>query len=144
MSASLITSRFKTKFKKFNKYILVVILATASFASFFVFTSSIEVAEVNEPLRTVQDITLIVDYGNGTVKTRENFELTDYNTTAFDALIKWYEIEYTDYGDMGLIVESIDGVGGNWRYSINDEFPGVSAYKYNLKNGDIVKWIFGF
>jgi len=147
ISASLITSRFKSKFKKFNKYILIAILATASFASFFVFTSSIEVGEVNEPLRTVQDITLIVDYGNGTVKTRENFELTNYNTTAFDALIKWCEIEYTDYGDMGLIVESIDGIGGigaNWRYSINDEFPGVSAYKYNLKNGDIVKWIFGF
>ncbi|MFX1593005.1 MAG: DUF4430 domain-containing protein [Promethearchaeota archaeon] len=144
ISASLITSKYNTKFKKFNKYILVAILATVSFASFFVFTSSIEVAEVNEPLRDVQDITLIVDYGNGTIKTQANFELTDYNTTAFDALIKWCEIEYTDYGDMGLIVESIDGIGGNWRYSINDEFPGVSAYKYNLKNGDIVKWIFGF
>lgn len=144
LSASLITSRFKTNFKKFNKYILVTILATASFTSFFVFASNIEISEVNESLRTVQDITLIVDYGNGTVKTWETFELTDYNTTAFDALIKWCEIEFTDYGDMGLIVESIDGIGGNWRYSINDEFPGVSAYKYNLKNEDIIKWIYGF
>ncbi|NVM36295.1 MAG: DUF4430 domain-containing protein [Candidatus Lokiarchaeota archaeon] len=143
MAASLIVSRFKTGLKKFNKYILIVILATASFASFFVFTSSIEVGEVNEPVREIQDITLIVDYGNGTVKTWENIELSDYNTTAFDTLIKWCETEITDYGDMGIIVESVDGIEGNWRYSINDEFPGVSANKYNLKNGDIVKWIFG-
>ena len=143
ISTSLIVSRYKTGLKKFNKYILIAILATASFVSFFVFTSSIEVGKVNEPLREVQDITLIIDYGNGTVNTWENFELSGYNTTAYDALTKWFEVEITNYGDMGIIVESVDGRGGNWRYSINDEFPRVSANKYNLKDGDMVKWIFG-
>lgn len=142
MSASLIISKFNTKFKKFNKFILVAILAVASFTSFFVFTSSIEIAEVNEPLREVQDITLMVDYGNGTVKTLENVELTDYNTSAFDALINWCEVEYKDYGEMGILVEEIDGIQGNWRYSINGDFPGVSSNKYNLKNGDTVKWVY--
>ncbi|MFX0142088.1 MAG: DUF4430 domain-containing protein, partial [Candidatus Hodarchaeota archaeon] len=98
--------------------------------------------EVNEPLREVQDVTLIVDYGNGTIENWENFELSDYNTTAFNALEEWCNIEYTDYGDMGIIVESIDGKTGNWLYSVNDVSPGVSAKKYNLKNGDIVKWTF--
>jgi len=121
---------------------LIVILATASFTSFFVFTSSIEVPEVNQPSIEVQDITLIIDYGNGTINTWEEFELIDYNTTAFDALIKWTSVEITDYGDMGIIVESINGREGNWLYNINDEVPGVSANKYNLKNGDTVKWIF--
>ena len=143
ISASLIISKFKTNFKRFNKFILVAILATASFTSFFVFTSSIKTAEVNEPLQEVQDISLIVDYGNGTVKTLENFELTDYNTSAFDALIKWCEIEYKDYGEYGILVEGIDGIQGNWRYFINEDFPGVSSSKYNLKNGDIVKWVYG-
>jgi len=143
MGTFFIISRFKTGLKKYNKYILIVILATASFASFFVFTSSIEVGEVNEPLKEVDDITLTIDYGNGTIKIWENLELTDYNTTAYDALIKCCKTEITDYGDMGIIVESIDGVRGNWRYSINDEFPGVSAEKYNLKSGDSVNWIFG-
>ncbi|MFW9999440.1 MAG: DUF4430 domain-containing protein [Candidatus Hodarchaeota archaeon] len=141
--ASLIISRFKPKIMKFNKYIIIGILAIASFAAFFVFTSSIEVSEVNEPLKEVQDITLIVDYGNGTVNTWENIVLTDYNTTAYDALTKCCKVEITDYGDMGIIVESINYRSGNWRYSINDEFPGVSANKYNLKNSDVVKWIFG-
>ncbi|MFX0080294.1 MAG: DUF4430 domain-containing protein [Candidatus Hodarchaeota archaeon] len=143
ISTSLIISKLKTNFKKFNKYIIIAILASASFASFFVFTSSIEVAEVNEPLREVQNITLIVDYGNGTIKTLENFELTDYNTTAFDALINWCEVEYKDYGEMGILVEEIDGIRGNWRYSINGDYPGVSSNKYNLKNGDSVEWVYG-
>lgn len=143
ITTSLIISRVSTKIKKFNKYILIAILATASFSSFFIFASSIEVSEVNKPLKEVQDITLIVDYGNGTVKTWEDFELSDYNTTAFDALKNWCDIEYTDYGNMGILVEGVDGISGNWLYSINDEFPGVSANKYNLKNGDTVKWIFG-
>jgi len=143
MATSIIISRVNTKLKKFNKFALIAILASASFTSFFVFTFSIEIAEVNEPLRNVQDISLIVDYGNGTIRTWEDFELSDYNTTAFDALKNWCEIEYTDYGDMGILVESVDHIRGNWRFSINDDFPGVSANKYNLQNGDIVKWIFG-
>ncbi|MBY8990522.1 MAG: DUF4430 domain-containing protein [Candidatus Lokiarchaeota archaeon] len=142
VSASLLVAKLKSNYRKFNKYALIAILATASFASFFVFTTSIEIADVNKPLREVHNLTLIVDYGNGTVKTIENFELTDYNTTAFDALINGCQIEYKDYGEMGILVEEIDGVKGNWRYSVNSDFPGVSSDKYNLKNGDIVKWVF--
>ncbi|MFW9876102.1 MAG: DUF4430 domain-containing protein [Candidatus Thorarchaeota archaeon] len=142
ISASLITSKFKANFKKFNKYIILAILASASFASFFVFTSSIKVAEVNEPLPKVQDITLIIDYGNGTIKTLENLELTDYNTTAFDPLIKCCKVKYSDYDEMGILVEEIDEIRGNWRYSVNGDFPGVSSNKYNLKNGDTVKWVY--
>ncbi|MFX1320273.1 MAG: DUF4430 domain-containing protein [Promethearchaeota archaeon] len=140
---TLIASKVNSKIKEFNKYILVAIIAIASFTSFFVFSSSIEVGEVNKPQREVEDITLIVDYGNGTIKVIENFDLTDYNTTAFDALITWCKVKYHDYGEMGILVEEVDGVKGNWRYTVNDEFPGVSCNKYNLKDGDTVKWIYG-
>ncbi|MFX1378107.1 MAG: DUF4430 domain-containing protein [Promethearchaeota archaeon] len=143
MATSIIISRVNTKFKKFNKFALIAILAGASFTSLLVFTFSIEIGEINDPLRNVQDISLIVDYGNGTIRTWENFELSNYNTTAFDALQRWCNIEYTDYGDMGVLVESVDNIVGNWRYSINAKFPGVSANKYNLQNQDIVKWIYG-
>jgi len=143
ITTSFITSRSKPGFKKFNKYILISVLAIASFTSFFVFTSSIEVGEVNTPLREVNDITLIVDYGNGTIVTWANFTLSDYNTTAFDALSEWCEVEITDYGERGIIVESINGLKKNWLYSVNDESPGVSAKKYNLRDGDIVEWTGG-
>ncbi|NVM17930.1 MAG: DUF4430 domain-containing protein [Candidatus Lokiarchaeota archaeon] len=143
ITTSFTTSRFKPGFKKFNKYILISVLAIASFTSFFVFTSNIEVGEVNTPLREVNDITLIVDYGNGTIVTWANFTLSDYNTTAFDALSEWCEVEITDYGGRGIIVESINDLKKNWLYSVNDESPGVSAKKYNLRDGDIVEWTGG-
>ena len=141
--SSLIASKFNSKLKKFNKYILIGIIGFASFASFFVYSTSVQISEINERQRTVSNINLIVDYGNGTVKINENFELTDYNTTAFDALIKWSKVEYKDYGEMGILVDSINGVKGNWRYSVNGDFPGVSSNKYNLKDGDIIEWIYG-
>ncbi|MFW9826912.1 MAG: DUF4430 domain-containing protein [Candidatus Thorarchaeota archaeon] len=143
ISSSILTSRFNKKFKKINKFVIIAILAIASFSSFFVFTSSIKLSEVNEPLKQVENINLVVDYGNGTIREWENFDLSDYNTTAFDTLNKWCDLEYTDYGDMGILIESVDGRRGNWRYSVNGEFPGVSSNKYNLKNGDTVNWIFG-
>ncbi|MHA1985022.1 MAG: DUF4430 domain-containing protein [Promethearchaeota archaeon] len=139
----LAASKVNTKIRKLNKYFLIGIIAAASFASFFVFTSSIEVAEVGRSQETITDLTLIVDYGNGTIKTQGNFELTNYNTTAFHALVKWCEVEYKDFGGMGILVENIDGIQGNWRYSINGDFPGVSSDKYNLQNGDTIKWVFG-
>jgi hypothetical protein len=143
ITTSFITSKVKPEFKKLNKYLLISVLAIASFTSFFVFTSSIEVGEVNTPLREVNDITLIVDYGNGTIVTWANFTLSDYHTTAFDALSEWCEVEITDYGERGIIVESINDLKKNWLYSVNDESPGVSAKKYNLRDGDIVEWIGG-
>jgi hypothetical protein len=143
ITTSFITSRSKPGFKKFNKYILISVLAIASFTSYFLFTSSIEVGEVNTPLREVIDITLIVNYGNGTIVTWANFTLSDYNTTAFDALSEWCEVEITDYGERGIIVESINDLKKNWLYSVNDESPGVSAKKYNLRDGDIIEWTGG-
>ncbi|MHA2039006.1 MAG: DUF4430 domain-containing protein [Promethearchaeota archaeon] len=139
----LAASKVNVKIKKLNKYFLIGILATASFASFFIYATSLEVGEINRPQQTVTDLTLIVDYGNGTVKTEENFELTNYNTTGFDALIKWCDVQYNEFGEMGILVENIDGIQGNWRYSINGDFPGVSSNKYNLNNGDTIKWVYG-
>ncbi|MHA2391355.1 MAG: DUF4430 domain-containing protein [Promethearchaeota archaeon] len=141
--AILAASKLNTKIRKLNKYFLIAIIATASFASFFIYTYSLEVGEVNRPQEIATELTLIVDYGNGTIKTQENFELTNFNTTAFHALTKWCDIKYNEFGEMGILVEEIDGIKGNWRYSINGDFPGVSSNKYNLKNGDTIKWVFG-
>jgi hypothetical protein len=139
----LAASKVNVKIRKLNKYFLIGIIAAASFASFFVFSSSLEVGEVNKTQKIATDLTLVVDYGNGTIKTQDNFELTNYNTTAFDALVKWCEVEYIEYGELGILVDNIDGIQGNWRYSINGDFAGVSSNKYNLKNGDTIKWVFG-
>jgi hypothetical protein len=90
-------------------------------------------------LESVENITLFVDYNNGTIKTQENFTLSGGKTTAFDALDRWCEIQYDDFG-WGIIVRVIDGVGGNWLYFINGNAPGVGSDVFALNDGDTVEW----
>ncbi len=89
----------------------------------------------------VNNITLIIDYGDGTQKVKERFSLPAGQTTAFDALDKWCEIEYNDFGTMGYLVTSIDGKSGDWIYFVNDESPNLSSTKLYLSDGDVVKWV---
>lgn len=58
-----------------------------------------------------------------------------------------FKIESKEYKDMGMLVESIDGVKNGtdnkyWQYWINGELPMVSADKQDVKNGDQIEWKF--
>jgi len=90
-------------------------------------------------LEFVSDISLSVDYNNGTVKSRLNFTLDSGKTTAFDALDKWCEIDYEDFG-WGIIVREIDNVRGNWIYKINGFSPSIGASAFTLEDGDLIDW----
>ena len=48
-------------------------------------------------LDTVSNLTLQIDYGNGTIRELTNVTLTDHYTSAFDLLAKNAEIKYTIY-----------------------------------------------
>ncbi|MHA1293536.1 MAG: DUF4430 domain-containing protein [Promethearchaeota archaeon] len=91
----------------------------------------------------VYNITLIVDYNNGTIKIRKNFSLEKEHTTVFDALEKWCVLKYTEYPNGDFFITSIDGVEGDWQYWVNDDYAGVAANKYFLKDFDEIKWIYG-
>ena len=92
-----------------------------------------------ETLESVHNISLSIDYNNGTVKSELNFTLDSGKTTAFDALDKWCEIDYDDFG-WGIIVREIDNIRGSWIYKINGFSPSVGASVYTLKNGDLIEW----
>ena len=123
--------------KKNTKIIMLVGIGIALFSILLIFNFNLYKSP--EPLQSVENISLIVDYNNGTIKTRTNFTLDSGRTTAFDALDRWCEIEYDDFG-WGIIVRIIDGIDGNWIYQVNGYGPGVGASLYQLNNGDIVKW----
>ena len=99
---------------------------------------------VNEPQSFVENITLIVDYGSGDVDIWEDFNLTG-KTTVFDALDKWCEIDYDDYGWSVFILE-INGVRNEdpdyWFYGVNDKIAPVGCSKYNLLDGDTINWVY--
>jgi hypothetical protein len=123
--------------KQKKKYLLIAMIGATLFS--LLILVNISLYKTPDKLETVENITLIVDYNNSTIKTRANFTLTEGKTTAFDALNQWCEIQYDDFG-WGIIVRVIDGVGGNWLYFINGIAPGVGSDMYSLKDGDLVKW----
>ena len=58
-----------------------------------------------------------------------------------------FKIEFTIYKEMGVLVESIDGVHNGtdnkyWQYWVNGELPMVAADKKEIKEGDKVEWKF--
>ena len=58
-----------------------------------------------------------------------------------------FKIESKTYQEMGVFVESIDGVKNGtdnkyWQYWVNGELPMVAADKKEAKGGDRVEWKF--
>jgi len=128
------------------KYLFTGILGSLCFSSLILFnywftTGVTSTNKTKTKLEIVEDITLIVDFGDDIVKKWESFTLSGGKTTALDALDKYCDIEYKDYG-WGIIVKKIDGVDGNWLYEINGEKPGHGADRHYLRDSDTVKWIF--
>jgi len=123
--------------RKKIKFIVITLVGVTAFASLIIFNFNLY--KKPETLGRVEDISLFVDYNNGTIKTRTNFTLDNGKTTALDALEKWCIIRYEDFG-WGIIVREIDGVSGNWIYMINGFSPSVGASVYTLKSADLVTW----
>ncbi len=138
---SLIASKISTRYKKLNKFALIAILGVACFSSLFIFMSNFSVSSLDEPKQEVYDITLIVDYGNGTIIRVEDINLINSKTTAFDALNYSCVVTYKDYGEMGYLVEAVNGSYGNWLFYVNDEYIVSAANHYYLNNGDVVRWV---
>ncbi|MBD3213199.1 MAG: DUF4430 domain-containing protein [Candidatus Lokiarchaeota archaeon] len=92
------------------------------------------------PLISLKNLTLIIVHQSSDTDIWANFSLYIGEETVYDALIKWCEVSFDDYGLMGYLITGIDGDNGDWRYSINDQYVGVAANKAKLNNNDIIKW----
>ena len=132
---------------KMLKYLLTGIFGAICFSSLLVYsywlsTGIVSIDEKSDetPLEVVEDITLIVDFGDGTVKNWKDFTLTEGKTSVLDALDKYCDIKYEDYG-WGILVTEIDGIEGDWIYEVNGEQPGHGADRHYLRDGDEIEWI---
>ena len=123
--------------RKKIKLVLIALIGISAFMSLII--ANFILYEKPETLEDVEDISLFVDYNNGTIKTRTNFTLDNGKTTAFDALEKWCIIRY-EVSIQGIFVTEIDGVSGDWIYMINSFRPPVGSSAYPLESGDIVTW----
>ncbi|TFG13801.1 MAG: DUF4430 domain-containing protein [Promethearchaeota archaeon] len=129
------------------KYLLTGIIGAICFSSLLVYNywlttgvASIDETSEDTPLEVVEDITLIVDFGDGNIKEWDDFTLREGKTSVLDALDKYCDIKYDDYG-WGILVTEIDGVEGDWIYEVNGEQPGHGADRHYLRDGDTIEWI---
>ena len=122
------------------KFSIIAIIGISSFTVLLIANFSLYPNPNTSSKEIVNNINLIVDYNNGTIKIHENFTLDNWKTTVFDALDKWCDVIIIDYV-WGIFVSEIDGVSGNWIYMVNNSTPYVAAHNYQLNDGDEVKWL---
>ena len=95
---------------------------------------------------------LMIDYGDGTVRTYIGIPLSDNNESVLNVLydqvkLAGLNIETKDYGDMGRLITKIgsktNGDGGKyWQYWVNNVSITRAASAYIVKPGDVIEWKF--
>ncbi|MCF2136061.1 MAG: DUF4430 domain-containing protein [Candidatus Thorarchaeota archaeon] len=94
-----------------------------------------------ETVQIATGVSVILDFGNGTVLTFE--EITA--DTVYNATREVTSVEADWYGDL-VFVTSIAGVANDpsrglwWQYWVDGILGPVAANKYNLENGNVVEW----
>ena len=99
-----------------------------------------------------QEVSLMFDYGDGTVKTYENISFTD-GQTLFDATKALSErgdgftFKYQPPGQYGIMIDQIgDKIGGAdgkyWLWYENNLMGQVASDAYKLKDSDVIEWKF--
>ncbi len=96
---------------------------------------------------TVSNISLYMDYGNGTINAWVGFSLYNNNTSVFHALEKYCDIKYNYYSIYNdYLIISINGISPNsthtWYFWVNRVFSPVGSYRYALDNDSIINWNF--
>lgn len=91
---------------------------------------------------TRENLTLIVDYKNGTIDEFEDIDLFDHYTTCFDLLNKCCRIDYKTYNwqPKSFFIEEINGLSGDWVYEVNDESIPAAANVVSPPNDSVVFW----
>ena len=123
--------------EKRTKFIIIAIIGTSSFSFFFLFQAgyfsptNIDSSYCTDCSASVSNITLFIDYGNGTTDSWIGFSLDNYNTSVIDAINKHCRINYRVYGIDHYYVDSINGraedASQGWKYWVNDELVYTSA-----------------
>ena len=91
-----------------------------------------------------ENLTLIIDFKNGTRLEFKNITLTNYYTSAFDLLNECCEVRYKIYcwDQVAFYVTHINNVGIGWTYKVNGIMVNAACNLVGLDNNSIVIWEF--
>lgn len=95
-------------------------------------------------------VSVMFDYGDGTLTTVKNIDITS-TSTVFDVLKhvtaeEKIDFKYKEYGDLGVMVDSIGDKTNNfaadqyWQFWVNNAYSTAGASLYRLKAGDVIEW----
>ena len=97
-----------------------------------------------------EKVLYLIDKGNGEVL--ESRTVISPDSTVFSSLEKLskennFGITFKEYKDMGILVESIDGVkngtdGKYWLYYVNEKPGEIAADRKTVAPGDKIEWRF--
>ena len=102
------------------------------------------------PIVEQKEIRYIINKGEGNIK---EYQLKISNDSTVFSLLEElskkenFEIKTTVYAEMGILIDSIDGLKGGtndkwWQYWVNNNLGELAADKKKINNGDIVEWKF--
>ncbi len=92
-------------------------------------------------ITSATDLTLIIDFGNGTVLTFYNVE----GNNVLEVTNATVKVQSDWYGN-SVFVTSIEGVSSDaesglwWQYWVNNELAPVAANNFLVQDGDVISW----
>jgi hypothetical protein len=153
----------------------VIILVLVGFGAYFLFTMDLNNGDPvydntdpnntqntysweNDPRRlnftpVVTNLTLQINFDNGTIITWTNITLTDRYTSVFDLIAGKASIKYKifRFGESAYFyLTEINGLQENleqalyWQYWVNGVYTSVGANGFQLRDNDIVVWRYGY
>ncbi|MBD3187407.1 hypothetical protein GF325_11300 [Candidatus Bathyarchaeota archaeon] len=135
------------KESRFNwKVILAVLIVTVSGISVlsYALPSLMNLGndgeDVCDNIMFVENITIQVQYKNGTNELLEDLTKSTGDFTVFSIMSDHFTIEYEVYPN-GYLITRINGKGDSWLYWIDGVSPGKASSLYCLKNDSFIEWV---
>ena len=85
------------------------------------------------------NITVSVEYLNGTVETETGLDLNGTDGSVFTVMDAFFTIGYQEYPN-GYFINKINGQFGGYTYTVNANTTNLAANDYILTNNSIVNW----
>ncbi len=125
--------------------LVIVIFMTGIYFGRVYFSEISEASKANVDLVANQEVSLMIDFGNGEIEVYNNLAIKQEKTLK-ELLeeIDGLNLQTEDYGEMGILLTSLknyqNGQNNNyWQYWVNNIQPMISIDKFNLQEGDIVE-----
>lgn len=135
------------KESRFNwKVILAVLLVAVpgisvlSYALPFLMNLGNDGGDVCDDITFLDNITIHVQYKNGTNEILEDLTKSTGDFTVFSIMNDHFTIEYEEYSN-GYLITRINGKGDSWLYWVDGVSPGKASNIYCLKNDSFIEWV---